>query len=345
MPFLRVLVVGGTRFIGLHTIPLLVGAGCEVAVFHRGGTEPEGLPHVRHIHGDRTDLLSFTEQFERFGPDVVLDMVPISRADAVDTVIAFNQVAERIVAVSSQDVYLAYDVVRGRHPGPPIDQPMGEDAPLREVLYPYRELFPADHRMHDYDKIPIEQTYLAEPDLPATILRLPAVYGPDDYQHRPFPYLKRMVDGRRSIILDERGVHWRWSRTYVDNAASAIALAVTNPDAAGQIYNVGDPHTLGEKEWIEAIGTAHRWRGEVVILPPDDIPDHLRDEELDFAQSLVVDTGRIREELGYQEKVRFEEAMALTVQWELANMPDALPPHRLDYAAEDAALPGLTLGI
>ena len=341
----RVLVIGGTRFIGLRTIPLLLEAGCEVAVFHRGGTEPEGLPHVQHLHADRADLLSFGGQFERFGPDVVLDMVPIARADAVDTVLAFNGVAGRLVAISSQDVYLAYDVLRNRAQQAPVPQPMTEEAPLREQLYPYRDLFSPDSRMHDYDKIPIEQTYLAEPDLPATILRLPAVYGPNDYQHRPFPYLKRMVDGRRSIILDQRGVDWRWSRTYVDNAASAITLAVTDPRAAGRIYNVAEPSAFREKEWIEAIGKAYGWHGEVVGLPPEDIPDHLRDDELNFAQSLVVETGRIREELGYRERIGFEEAMGMTVQWELANMPDELPPHRFDYQAEDAALPDLTLGI
>ncbi|MGZ8785283.1 MAG: NAD-dependent epimerase/dehydratase family protein, partial [Acidimicrobiia bacterium] len=81
----RVLVIGGTRFIGLHTVRALVNAGCDVAVFHRGTTEPTDLPHVQHIHGDRRDLLSFAGDFERFAPDVVLDMVPLDRADAVDT--------------------------------------------------------------------------------------------------------------------------------------------------------------------------------------------------------------------------------------------------------------------
>ncbi len=60
----RVLVIGGTRFIGLHTVRALVEAGCEVALFHRGDTEPEGLPHVQHVHGDRRELLSFVPAFE-----------------------------------------------------------------------------------------------------------------------------------------------------------------------------------------------------------------------------------------------------------------------------------------
>ncbi len=341
----RVLVIGGTRFIGLHTVRALVEAGCEVALFHRGDTEPEGLPHVQHVHGDRRELLSFVPAFERFSPDVVLDMIPIGRADAVDTVLAFNGVAGRVVAISSQDVYLAYDILRRREQKPPVPQPMTEDAPLRELLYPYRDLFPSDSRMHDYDKIPIEQTYLADPDLPGTIVRLPAVYGPNDYQHRPFPYLRRMVDGRRWIILDERGAGWRWSRTFVDNAAAAITLTVLDDRAAGRIYNVAEPVALTEEEWVRAIGVEYGWSGEISAIATDDVPQHLRDEELNFAQDVVVDTTKIRQELGYQEPISPGEAMERTIEWELAHMPEEMPGHRLDYEAEDEALPDLTLGI
>jgi len=341
----RVLVIGGTRFIGLHAVQALVSAGCEVAVFHRGETEPTGLPHIQHLHGDRRELLSFVGDFERFDPDVVLDMVPLDRADAVDTVLAFNGIAGRLVAISSQDVYLAYDIVRTRADQPPVPQPMTEDAPLRDQLYPYRDVFPVESRMYTYDKIPVEQTYLGELDLPGTILRLPAVYGPHDYQHRPFPYLKRMVDGRRSIILDEQGSQWRWSRTFVNNAAEAITRAVMSEQAAGCVYNVAEPKAMTEGEWVRAIGAAFGWSGEIVTLATQDMPEHLRDDEMDFAQDLVVDTTRIREELGYQESIEPGEAIERTVEWELANMPDELPPNRFDYEAEDTALPNLTLGI
>lgn len=312
-------------------------------MFHRGEMEPEALPHVQHLHGDRTDLLAHRPSFERFAPDVVLDMVALTRSDAVDTVIAFTGLAGRLVAISSQDVYRAYDILRGRAAGPPVEQPMREDAPLREELYPYRSLFAPDSRMYDYDKILVEQTYLAETDLPGTILRLPAVYGPGDYQHRPFPYLKRMVDGRRWLILDERAVGWRWSRSYVENAAKAVVAAVTN-DAAGGVYNVADSQVLTESEWVRAIGQAYGWDGEVVVLPSARMPAHLRDE-LNFEQDLVVETAKIRADLGYREPVDQDEAIRRTVEWELAHLPEELPPHRFDYDAEDEALPDLTLDI
>ena len=38
-------------------------------------------------------------------------------------------------------------------------------------------------------------------DLPATVLRLPMVYGPGDPLHRLYPVVKRIADKRRHIIF------------------------------------------------------------------------------------------------------------------------------------------------
>jgi hypothetical protein len=52
------------------------------------------------------------------------------------------------------------------------------------------------------------------------------VYGLHDYQLRLLYYLKRMDDRRPAILLDEEIARWRWTRSYVENVAVAIALAV-----------------------------------------------------------------------------------------------------------------------
>ncbi len=339
-----VLVIGGTRFIGLWTVWSLLEAGCDVTVFHRGETEPDDGPDVRHLHGDRAELLDRRQDLERLAPDVVLDMVPLTRAQAIDTMVAFGGLAGRIVGISSQDVYLAYDILRGHDPGPPIPIPLSESAPLRSKPYPYRDLVEEGSRLYDYDKIHVEQSYLADSDLPGTILRLPAVYGPNDYQHRPFPYLKRMVDGRPAILIDAAAATWEWSRAFVGNVAAAISLAVTDDRARNRVYNVAEPPGRKEPDWINSIAHEYGWDGEILALPTDRLPEHLRDD-LNFAQSLVVDTTGIREELDYVEPVTLHDAMHQTIEWEIATMPDEFPPHRFDYAAEDAATPDPTLGL
>lgn len=339
-----VLVIGGTRFIGRHAVVALAKAGFEVTLFHRGETEPEGLPSVRHLHGDRSEILEHREAFARVDPDIVVDMVPINRGEAVDTVMAFRGIADRLVAISSQDVYRAYDILRGVDPGPPVPVPLGEEAELRREWYPYRNQVEPGSRLYDYDKIPVEQTYLADSDLPGTILRLPMVYGPDDYQHRPYPYLKRMLDGRSVILVGDQMAGWRTSRCFVGNVAAAVASAVGDDRAAGRVYNVAEPEELTEFTWIEAIAAAAAWDGEIVVLPDDRLPDHLR-MDIEFGQPFVVDTTRLRTELGFREPIPFDEAMRQTIEWEAAHLPETLAPYRFDYEAEDAALPDLTLDL
>ena len=88
----------------------------------------------------------------------------------------------------------------------------------------------------EYDKIPVERALLADKALPATVLRLPMVYGPGDKLHRFFPLLKRMDDGRSAILMAEDLAAWRGTKGYVNDVAAAIAAATASDRAAGRIY-------------------------------------------------------------------------------------------------------------
>jgi hypothetical protein len=106
----------------------LAGASHEVVVFHRGLTEASFPKGVGRITGDRKDLGSFAGELRRFAPEVVLDMIPMNKDEAKNLVGVFEGVSRRVVAVSSQDVYRAYDRVTGRDPGPPDQIPLTEEA-------------------------------------------------------------------------------------------------------------------------------------------------------------------------------------------------------------------------
>src|SRR3954451_7771710 len=55
---MRILLIGGTRFIGRHVVGAALAAGHEVTVFHRGRTGAELFPEVTRLTGDRNDDLS-----------------------------------------------------------------------------------------------------------------------------------------------------------------------------------------------------------------------------------------------------------------------------------------------
>ena len=335
---MRVLVIGGTSFIGPAVARLLVERGHGVTVFHRGQTEADLPSGVNQILGDRRELATFRDEFKRIAPDVVLDMICFTEQEAREAAQTFTHLASRIVTPSSMDVYSAYGRLLGIEEGPRGKIPFTEDSPLRQAFYPHRAIAKAPEDFaHTYEKILVERAVMNNAQLPGTILRLPAVYGPRDPYHRTFEYLKRMDDGRRAILVEERQAAWRWTRGYVENVAGAIALAVTDERAAGRIYNVGEQEALSESEWIQAIAAAARWKGDVVAVPKELLPSHMV-APYDWQHDIVGDTTAIRDELGYTESVSRPEAMKRTVEWERANPPEQIDAARFDYAAEDEAL-------
>jgi nucleoside-diphosphate-sugar epimerase len=325
---------------GPHVARRLAAEGHEVTVFHRGITPAELPNSVGEIIGDQNKLSNFSREFTRFKPDLVLDMILLTKSQANELVEVMSGIAKRLVVASSCDVYRNYNMLRGEElDSNPIEK-ITEDSPLREKLYPYRKGVSAENQiLYDYDKILVERTVMSDPNLPATVLRLPMVYGPGDYQHRFYPYIKRMVDNRPAILMDKDLAEWRITRGYVENCAEAIYLAVTDEKAAGRIYNVGDPWALPEIEWIETIAEITGWTGKIIGLPKDNLPDHLRGYEY-WQYHLDIDTSRIRDELGFAEKISREDALKNTIEWERNNPPEK-GIDEFEYTAEDEACKGL----
>jgi nucleoside-diphosphate-sugar epimerase len=347
---MRILVIGGTSFIGPAVVQQLSEQGHTLAVFHRGKTEAELPSGVQHIHTSEDQkpvrfLPEHVAQFRTFAPDVVVHMLLLGEQDARETLDTFRGMARRLIAISSEDVYAAFGRVNKQEPGPPDPLPITEDSPLRTHLYPYRDEKPeqldnSQGWMDNYDKILVERVLLAAPDLPTTVLRLPMVYGPRDPMHRTFTLLKRMDDQRPAIVFAEPEARWRWTHGYVENVASAIALAATNDKASGRIYNVGETQTFTQEEWTRQIAEAAGWHGRIVSVPQERLPEHLI-WGVNTEQDVVVDSTRIREELGYTEHVPLDVAMRRTIAWERANPPHEIDEKQFDYDAEDAVLSSL----
>lgn len=192
--------------------------------------------------------------------------------------------------------------------------------------------------MYHYDKILVERAAMSEPEtLPATVLRLPMVYGPGDYQHRLRQYLRRMDDGRPFILLPEAFAQARLLRGYVEDVGNAIALCVTSEHTGGRVFHVAEADNATEAEWVQRIAAAAGWHGEIVTLPDERLPEGLK-LPYDTTQEWTLDSSAIRRDLGYAEITDPAEAMRKTVTWERANPPTQVGPEAADYAAEDEAL-------
>jgi nucleoside-diphosphate-sugar epimerase len=265
-------------------------------------------------------------------------MVAMGERDAAAVVRAFKGVSQRLIVPSSGDVYGAYGVLIGSETEAPSGL-LREDSPLRKNFYPYRQTAKGSNDwIYNYEKILVERVVMSDPEFPGTILRLPAVYGPGDGRHGFSAHLKRMDDGRPAILLDENQARWRWSHGYVENVTAAITLAVTDDRASGQIYNVGEESVPTTAERARRLAKLVGWTGEIVTLPRNALPGHLRDAH-NYSRDLAYDTSRIRSELGYKETVSVDEGLRRTIAGLRAH-PPAFDAAQYDYAAEDEALKG-----
>ncbi|MCJ9750400.1 NAD-dependent epimerase/dehydratase family protein [Neorhizobium sp. BETTINA12A] len=325
---MSIVILGGTGFIGSQVVRAF-GAR-DITLFHRNHVGSAAGP-TRHVHCSRDDLPTMRKYFLDAEPNLVIDMIAQCKDSATKALAMIAPFSGRVAMISSASVYRQYGQLLRIEAGPVGIDPVTEDGPLRTRLFPYRQSIlrsATDPRrwLDDYDKIPAENAYLSHPGITASVARLPMVFGPGDPDGRVQIYIRLMQSGIKELFLSESVAGWKNARGYVENVASAIAH-VASHGAVGQVYNVADAGDLPEAEWVERIGRAAGWSGRITIVPDDDPAAIMPIDELprdaDFSVNTLLDSTRIRAELGFAEVVDLDEALRRTV---------AATPHRLQDA-------------
>src|SRR5689334_16105600 len=163
---MKMLLIGGTGFIGPHVVRQLQANGHEVTIFHRGNhPAPDS---VGEIIGDRNHLRDFRETFAREKFDAVIDFVLSSERQAKDLMQTLRGITQRVVALSSMDVYRAWGVFYRLEPGGLQPMPVNEDSALRTAApYPPEVVKRAQQMVtwldDEYDKVPAERVVLSHP--------------------------------------------------------------------------------------------------------------------------------------------------------------------------------------
>ncbi len=319
---MRVLVLGGTRFLGPFVVNELLRRGHEVAVLSRAvaGRDVEAFVRerydapVRCYAGDASDPTCLHDALQSWRPDSLLDMLH-HHADHATAVV-------QVCAGLAHTVHLSCASVYGPRPVCPVDE-------NTETIKP--ELAsPEVAAQLAADAVVLEA--VAEKKLSATLLRLPELYGPRDPRCAEWFFARRALDGRERIALPDSGLAI-CHRGFAQNMAWGIAQALTTPRAVGRVYNLGEEklYTLAQLAQGVARALDHKWELYSV-------PGHLWRTPYDHTSFL--DLRQARAQLRYRDRMIPRDGLELTLAWLCQHprgdgwsWPGIAAP--FDYARED----------
>ncbi len=205
---MRILIMGGTRFIGVYLTQLLVEQGHEVVLFNRGN-RPAPVAGVLQIKGDRTSLDAIKKlEPEHF--DAIFDNNGRELSDTQPLADMFKRV-QHFVYMSSAGVYLRSDQL------------------------PHVEGDSIDPKSRHRGKQETE-AYLNHIGLPFTSIRPTYIYGPQNYNELESWFFDRVVRDR-PIPIPGNGLHIT-QLGHVKDLAQAMCHVLGSSQAIGQIYNV-----------------------------------------------------------------------------------------------------------
>jgi nucleoside-diphosphate-sugar epimerase len=207
---MRILIMGGTRFIGVYLTKILVEQGHEVVLFNRGN-KPAPVEGVKQIQGDRTDASQLKEKLSSEQFDAVFDNNGRELGDTQPLAEIFKDRVQHFVYMSSAGVYLKSDQL------------------------PHIEGDPVDPKSRHKGKHETE-AYLAQLGLPWTSIRPTYIYGPQNYNDLEAWFFDRIVRDR-PIPIPGNGLHIT-QFGHCQDLAMAMAAVLGNETAVGQIYNI-----------------------------------------------------------------------------------------------------------
>ena len=304
----RVLVAGGTGFLGSHVTRALATAGARVTIASRSGQGALPRPEdVRSLRGDLRDPV-FASECTR-GQDVVFHFA--SRIAGL----AYN--ARHPAEMMTYNTVLDLQVLdaAARNAVPRCFYPSGALVYDETAAVPVTEMAPtggeplAACQGAAWAKRAVEaaiRCYLAEFDMRVVVARLSNVYGPgDDFRpetaHLIANTIRRVARGEPPDVVDD-GTPIR-SYLYVGDAVGAILrlaeLAPTGP------VNVGGRHEVSVRELVELI---------IEISGTPLVPRLMAEGPRGLSRKLL-DTTRLRTLTGFRESTSLRDGLTRTYEW------------------------------
>jgi nucleoside-diphosphate-sugar epimerase len=238
---MRVLVMGGTRFIGVYLTQALVARGHEVVLFNRGN-KPAPVAGIQQIQGDRQDADQLKAKLSQEKFDAVFDNNGRESSDTQPLVEIFGDRVQHFVYVSSAGVY------------------------LKSAQMPHREGDSVDPNSRHKGKHQTE-AFLATSGIPWTSIRPTYIYGPQNYNDLEAWFFDRLVRGR-PIPIPGNGLHFT-QFGHVKDLASAMVAVLGNQKAVGKIYNISGDRYVTFDGLAQACAEAMGKSAQIIHYQPN----------------------------------------------------------------------------
>jgi len=255
----KVLVLGGTRFIGRAIVARLLREGHQVTLLNRGlSPDPFGT-RVRRVVGDRRKVETLDSAVRKGEYDVVVDINSYHESETASVIEKFKDHIGHLIHVSTAAVYLIREGLF-----PPF-----RESDFHGRLLPKR---PGNESswLYAYHKRRCEEALnraWEEDRLAFTSLRLPMVVGAHDYTRRADAYLERIMSGG-PLLLPGGGLN-SWGFLWVEDVAEAVAGNLANSTAFGRAYNLAQRESTTVRQFIELVGHLLERMPQLFSLPTE----------------------------------------------------------------------------
>lgn len=289
----KILVTGASGFIGSNLIPELSPAGYQVqAAPGKFSAETDFGPLMEGVHA----VVHLAARVHRESETAYEELnVTVTRRLAEA---AAKAGVERFVFLSS---------VKAMGEATPHDQRWDESSTCEPV---------DEYGLSKWRAEQILRNVEHSGRMSVVILRLPLVYGPGVKAN-----MAKLFDAvARGTLLPLGSVDNARSFLYVENLSSAILAALENPAAAGQTFLVTDGEDVSTPELIGRIARALGKRARLIRVPSGVLRLAARltfqtARSRRILDSLAVDSGKIREKLGWKPPFTMDEGLRRTAAW------------------------------
>ena len=324
-----ILITGGAGFIGSHVLRLVINKYPDYhivnldALTYAGNLENivdlNAKKNYEFIQGDICDAQTINSLFEKYNFDQVIHLAAESHVDrSISDPMAFiqtNVIGTVNLLNASKEAWkdnfegkLFYHVSTDEVYGS-----LGEEGFFLETTsYDPKSPYSASKASSDHFVRAYQNTY----GLPIVISNCSNNYGPNQFPEKLIPLCIQNIIDKKPLPIYGKGENIRdW--LYVEDHAKAIDLILHNGQV-GETYNIGGFNEWKNIDLIKILCKVMDEKLNLEIGSSASLITYVKDRA-GHDMRYAIDASKIKNELGWEPSLQFEEGISKTVDWYLAN--------------------------